>query len=176
VFIFVALVFALAKTGSIIVQRVNVDRAIIGALLFTSAVFFTANSVTSPYEEPWTWGRQNPVDIARLDLAELVPDDAVVRASDKMLPLLSERVALLEFSPPAKYDDRLGGDAVRNVNWFIFDRSEVPAGWIGVDILDFQADIRVGQRFVQVYDNAGIEAYVTPAEAERQGLVSLTQE
>ena len=175
-FIFVALVFALAKTGSIIVQRVNVDRAIIGALLFTSVVFFTANSVTSPYEEPWSWGRQNPVDIARLELAELVPEDAVVRASEKMLPLLSERIALLEFSPPSEYDDRLGGDAVRNVNWFIFDRSEVPAGWIGVDILDFQADIRVGQRFVQVYSNAGIEAYVTPAEAERQGLVSLTQE
>ena len=176
VFIFVALIFALAKTGSIIVQRVNVDRAIIGALLFTSVVFFTANSVTSPYEEPWAWGRQNPVDVARLELAELVPDDAVVRASEKMLPLLSERIALLEFSPPSEYDDRLGGDAVRNVNWFIFDRSEVPAGWIGVDILDFQADIRVGQRFVQVYSNAGIEAYVTPAEAERQGLVSLTQE
>ena len=96
VFIFVALVFALAKTGSIIVQRVNVDRAIIGALLFTSVVFFAANSVTSPYEEPWTWGRQNPVDVARLELAEIVPDDAVVRASEKMLPLLSERIALLE--------------------------------------------------------------------------------
>ncbi len=175
-FIFVALVFALAKTGSIIVQRVNVDRAIIGALLFTSVVFFTANSVTSPYEEPWGWGRQNPVDIARLELADLVPDDAVVRASEKMLPLLSERVALLEFSPPEEYDDRLGAEVVRNVNWFIFDRSEVPPGWIGVDILDFQADIRVGQRFVQVYSNAGIEAYVTPEEAERLGLESLAPE
>ncbi len=173
VFIFVALVFALAKTGSIIVQRVNVDRAIIGALLFTSVVFFAANSVTSPYEEPWTWGRQNPVDVARLELAEIVPDDAVVRASEKMLPLLSERIALLEFSPPEEYDDRLGSEAVRSVNWFIFDRSEVPRGWIGVDILDFQADIRVGQRFVKVYSNAGIEAYVTPAEAEKEGLTSL---
>ncbi len=50
---------------------------------------------------------------------------------------------------------------------------EVPRGWIGVDILDFQADIRVGQRFVKVYSNAGIEAYVTPAEAEKEGLTSL---
>ena len=163
----------MAKTGSIIVQRVNVDRAIIGALLFTSVVFFAANSVASPYEEPWTWGRQNPVDVARLELAEIVPDDAVVRASEKMLPLLSERIALLEFSPPEEYDDRLGSEAVRSVNWFIFDRSEVPRGWIGVDILDFQADIRVGQRFVKVYSNAGIEAYVTPAEAEKEGLTSL---
>jgi len=176
VFIFVALVFALAKTGSIVVQRVNVDRAVIGALLFTATVFFAANSVASPYEEPWDWGRRNPVDVARLELAEMVPQDAVVRASDKMLPLLTERVALLEFSPPQEYDDRLGSDAVRNVNWFIFDRSEVPNGWIGVDILDFQADIRVGQRFVQVYSKAGIEAYVTPSEVERLGLNPLTQE
>mgnify|MGYP001596086591 FL=1 len=173
-FVFIALVFALAKTGSIIVQRVNVDRAIIGALLFTSAVFFSANSVTSPYEEPWSWGRQNPIDVARLEVAELVPEDAVVRASGKILPLLSERTALLEFSLPDQYDDRLGSEAVRNVNWFIFDRSEVPQGWIGVDILDFQADIRVGQRFVQIYSNAGIEAYVTPSEVEKYRLTSLS--
>ena len=176
VFIFVALVFALAKTGRIVVQRVNVERGVIGALLFTAAVFFAANSVASPYEEPWSWGRRNTVDIARLEVAEMVPANAVVRASEKMLPLLTERVALMEFSPPEEYDDRLGTEAVRNVNWFIFDRSEVPNGWIGVDILDFQADIRVGQRFVQVYSNAGIEAYVTPLEAGKHGLVPLSQE
>ncbi len=176
IFIFVALVFALAKTGNIVVQRVNVDRTVVGALLFTAAVFFTANSVASPYEEPWSWGRRNPVDIARLEVAEMVPNNAVVRASDKILPLLTERIALLEFTPPAEYDDRLGQEAVRNVNWFIFDRSELPRGWIGVDILDFQADIRVGQRFVQVYSTAGIEAYVTPEEAEKYGLTTISQE
>jgi uncharacterized membrane protein len=176
VFIFVALVFALAKTGNIVVQRVNVDRAVIGALIFTAAVFFTANSISSPYEEPWSWGRRDPVDIARLEVAEMVPEDAVVRASQKILPLLTERVGLHEFNLPEEYDDRLGGEAVRNVNWFIFDRSEVPRDWNGVDILDFQADIRVGQRFVQVYSNSGIEAYVTPMEAQRQGLNPLTND
>ena len=167
---FVALVFAIQKTGRVIVQRVNVDRTVLGALLITAAVFFVANSATSPYEDPWAWGRRQPVDVARLEVADLIPDDAVVRAAPKMLPLLTERIALWEFELPEKYDDRLGTEAVRNVNWFIFDRSEVPIGWTGVDILDFQADLRISQRFVRVYNNSGIEAYATPQAAALLGL------
>ncbi|HJM98512.1 MAG TPA: hypothetical protein QF776_10125, partial [Acidimicrobiales bacterium] len=68
------------------------------------------------------------------------------------------------------YDDGLASEAVRNVNWFIFYRSEVPMGWTGVDILDFQADLRITQRFVQVYDNSGIEAYATPQTVASLGL------
>ena len=167
---FIALIFAIQKTGRVIVQRVNVDRTVLGALLITAAVFFVANSATSPYEDPWAWGRRQPVDVARLEVAELIPDDAVVRAAPKMLPLLTERIALWEFELPDKYDDRLGTEAVRNVNWFIFDRTEVPIGWTGVDILDFQADLRISQRFVRVYDNSGIEAYATPQAAASLGL------
>ena len=167
---FIALIFAIQKTGRVIVQRVNVDRTVLGALLITAAVFFVANSATSPYEDPWAWGRRQPVDVARLEVAELIPDDAVVRAAPKMLPLLTERIALWEFELPDKYDDRLGTEAVRNVNWFIFDRTEVPIGWTGVDILDSQADLRISQRFVRVYDNSGIEAYATPQAAASLGL------
>ncbi|MEG3586631.1 MAG: DUF2079 domain-containing protein [Actinomycetota bacterium] len=170
---FVALIFAIQKTGRVIVQRVNVDRTVLGALLITAAVFFVANSVTSPYEDPWAWGRRQPVDVARLEVADLIPDDAVVRAAPKMLPLLTERIALWEFELPEEYDDRLGSEAVRNVNWFIFDRSEVPIGWTGVDILDFQADLRISQRFVRVYDKSGIEAYATPQVATSLGLQSI---
>ena len=75
-----------------------------------------------------------------------------------------------EFNLPEIYDDGLASEAVRNVNWFIFDRSEVPIGWTGVDILDFQADLRITQRFVQVYDNSGIEAYATPQTVASLGL------
>ena len=170
---FVALIFAVRKTGSVIVQRVNVDRTVLGALLISGAGFFTANSPSSFYEDPWAWGRQQPVDIARLEVTELIPDDAVVRSSPKLLPLLTERVALWEFTLPQQYDDRLGNEAVRNVNWFIFDRSEVPIAWTGVDILDFQADLKISQRFVQVYESAGVEVYVTPQEALSLGLEAI---
>ena len=167
---FIALVFALRKTGRIIVQRVNVDRTVIGALLITASVFFVSNSVASPYEDPWEWGRRQPVDQARLDVAELIPEEAVVRAAPKLLPLLTERVALWECQVPEHYDDKLAEDAVRNVDWFIFDRTEVPVAWTGVDVLDFQSELKVSKRFVQVFNEAGIEAYVTPQAAVAAGL------
>ena len=167
---FIALVFALRKTGRIIVQRVNVDRTVIGALLITASVFFVSNSVASPYEDPWEWGRRQPVDQARLDVAELIPEEAVVRAAPKLLPLLTERVALWEFQVPENYDDKLAEDAVRNVDWFIFDRTEVPVAWTGVDVLDFQSELKVSNRFVQVFNEAGIEAYATPQAAVAAGL------
>ena len=167
---FIALIFALRKTGRVIVQRVNVDRTVLGALLITAAVFFVVNSAASPYEDPWGWGRRQPVDVARLEVAELVPEDAVVRSAPKLLPLLTERVALWEFNLPDEYDDGLASEAVRNVNWFIFDRSEVPIGWTGVDILDFQADLKITQGFVQVYDKSGIEVYVTPQSVKSLNL------
>jgi len=167
---FIALVFALRKTGRIIVQRVNVDRTVIGALLITASVFFVSNSVASPYEDPWEWGRRQPVDQARLDVAELIPEEAVVRAAPKLLPLLTERVALWEFQVPENYDDKLAEDAVRNVDWFIFDRTEVPVAWTGVDVLDFQSELKVSKRFVQVFNESGIEAYVTPQAALAAGL------
>ena len=167
---FIALVFALRKTGRIIVQRVNVDRTVIGALLITASVFFVSNSVASPYEDPWEWGRRQPVAQARRAVAELIPEEAVVRAAPKLLPLLTERVALWEFQVPENYDDKLAEDAVRNVDWFIFDRTEVPVAWTGVDVLDFQSELKVSKRFVQVFNEAGIEAYVTPQAAVAAGL------
>ena len=167
---FIALVFALRKTGRIIVQRVNVDRTVIGALLITASVFFVSNSVASPYEDPWEWGRRQPVDQARLEVAELIPEGAVVRAAPKLLPLLTERIALWEFQIPEKYDDELAEGAVRNVDWFIFDRTELPVAWTRVDVLDFQSDLKVSKRFVQVFNKAGIEAYVTPQAAMGAGL------
>ena len=121
--------------------------------------------MASPYEDPWEWGRRQPVDQARLEVAELIPEEAVVRASPKLRPLLTERVALWEFEVPETYDDQLADDAVRNVDWFVFDRTEVPIVWTGVDVLDFQSDLKVNKRFVRVFNKAGIEAYVTPQAA-----------
>ena len=115
-------------------------------------------------------GRRQPVDQARLEVAELIPEEAVVRASPKLLPLLTERIALWEFEIPETYDDQLADDAVRNVDWFVFDRTEVPIAWTGVDVLDFQSDLKVSKRFVRVFNEAGIEAYVTPQAAKVAGL------
>jgi len=71
---------------------------------------------------------------------------------------------------PDNYGDQLADDAVRNVDWFIFDRTEIPVTWTGVDILDFQSDLRVSKRFVRVFNESGIEAYATPNAVQLAGL------
>lgn len=166
-FIFVALVFALARTGRVIVQKVNVDRRVIGALIFTSAVFFAADSVTSPYEDPWAWGRRDVVDAARLDAAELIPEDAVVRATPKVLPLLTERVGLLEFDPPED-NTTVHREAVERVNWLVFDRAEAPT-WTALEALSFCQGV-LGLGWIQVFNAEQVHVYTTQAEAARVGL------
>ena len=49
-----------------------------------------------PTSEPWDWGGRDAADGARLDAADLVPDDEAVRASPSMLPMLAERLKVYE--------------------------------------------------------------------------------
>ncbi len=170
-FIFVALVFGLAKTGRVVVQKVNVDRRVIGALLFTSTVFFVQDAVTSPYERPWSWGRQDGADEARFEAADLVPDDAVVRASPKMLPMLTERPGLFELSlpnEPNSFDIELVDRAAEGVNWLVFDRDEV-SEWETVEVRRFC--IRLDDAgWVPVLREAGIQVYTFADIATDRGL------
>lgn len=171
-FIFVALVFGLAKTGRIVVERVNVDRRVVGALVFTAAVFFAADAVTSPYEKPWGWGTRDVVDEARLEVRDLIPADGVVRAAPKMLPLLTERVGLFELDLP----DNSSGEAAdladvasEGVNWIVFDQAEVPS-WVGTQgILAFCQTLALAG-WVPVTRDDGVFTYTFADEAERLGL------
>lgn len=171
-FVFVALTFGLAKTGRVIVQKVNVDRRLIGALMFTAAVFFVRDAVTSPYQEPWSWGRQDGVDESRLAVADIIPDDAVVRAAPKMLPLLTERPGLFELEIPEDPDaDAIGvlvTEATDRVNWIVFDRAEAVA-WDDSRVL--QLCTRLGlEGWVPVARARGVFAYTFADEAVRLGL------
>jgi Predicted membrane protein (DUF2079) len=170
-FVFVALIFALAKTGRVVVQLVNVDKRFVVALLLTSSVFFVADSVTSPYAEPWSWGRRDLVDSARLEAAEMIPDDAVVRAAPTLLPLLTERVGLFELDAPPIYDSNVGPTVIEGSNWIVFDRTAVP-GWSSLNMLDFRTAILVTARFEQVYGDrdSEIQVFALPSEVERLGL------
>jgi len=73
VFVFVATVFALKRTGRILVKQVRVERRIILALLLTALVFFVRDSSTSPYQEPWQWGEQDQIDVARIRAVDSIP-------------------------------------------------------------------------------------------------------
>lgn len=177
-FVFVALTFGIAKTGRVIVQKVNVDRRLISALVFTAAVFFARDAVTSPYEEPWSWGRQDGVDQARLDTADLIPDDAVVRAAPKLLPLITERVGLFElFTPASRADDvpAVARDAAVGVNWIVFDRTEVRDAWNDFQQGQFCARL-VGDGWVPVSRAAGVEVYTFETIAIDLGLAPVLED
>ena len=64
---FVATVFALQRTGRVLVERYRVDRRVVLSLVLTASVFFVVDSASSLYEKPWGWGRQDVVDGVRLD-------------------------------------------------------------------------------------------------------------
>lgn len=138
-FVFIALVFGIAKTGRVVVQKVNIDRRLLGALVFTAMVFFVRDAVTSPYEEPWAWGRQDALDGARFAAADVIPDEAVVRAAPKVLPLITERIGLFELRLPNSRGDeaiRVADEAAEGVNWIVLDATEVP-DWDSVQISRF---------------------------------------
>lgn len=95
-FVFLATAMALSRIGTRTIDRVRVDRRVLGALLLAALVFFVRDSATSPYREPWQLGRRDAVDTARLDAVAHIGDGDAVRASPALLPLLAERVHLYE--------------------------------------------------------------------------------
>lgn len=153
-FVFVATAFALAKIGRRSIERVNVDRRVLTALLFASAVFFVRDSPASPYEEPWAWGVRDITDQARLDAADAVPEGDSVRASPTLLPLLAQRAAVYEL-------DTTGNPHVRraseNVDAIVLDAEAAP-DWDDEDRRRFQEGLaELG--FDEVFARSGITVY-----------------
>lgn len=191
VFVFVATVFALKRTGRILVKRVRVERRIILALLVTALVFFVRDSSTTPYTKPWDWGGRDQTDLALVQATEMVPIGEPVRATAAALPLLAERLGVyaLDFDT-GKFDgedptvavpfderiDQIVAAATANVDWLIID--------LGVDAVDAIGDapgtmrVRLGQagwqvqpelsgdRRIEVYKFTGVIAAPSVAQEE----------
>ena len=139
-FVFVSVVFALARSGRVLVERVNVDRRLLTALVLTASLFFLRDAPSSLYEQPWDWGRQDNLDVARHDAANMIPVEASVRASEQVLPLLSDRTRLYELqaldSPSAT-----AIAATTAVEWIVFDTESAPQ-WSSLDVESFDLDLR----------------------------------
>jgi hypothetical protein len=95
-FVFIALVFALERSGTLSVSRVNVDRRLVLALFAGALLLFIAESPTSPYQEPWSWGSRDAVDGARSEAAERIEPNAAVAVSPTATALVAERADVLE--------------------------------------------------------------------------------
>jgi len=133
--------------------------------------------VTSPYEEPWAWGRQDGVDAARLSVPDVIPDSAVVRAAPKVLPLLTERVGLFELELPTeprleRAAPALAEEAAVGVNWVVFDGSELvaPVGrWSDLEVFQFCSEFEKNG-WVPVVRDAGVVVFTFADDAARLGL------
>ena len=90
-FVFIAATYALMRIGTPGVSRILVDRRVLTVLVLTAVVFFVRDAASSPYEEPWEWGRRSPVDVARVSASILIGDDARVIVPAEVYPLVADR-------------------------------------------------------------------------------------
>ncbi|GIT00098.1 MAG: hypothetical protein CM1200mP26_18100 [Acidimicrobiales bacterium] len=84
-FVFIAATYALMRIGTQGVSRIHVDRRVLMVLVLTATVFFVRDAASSPYEEPWDWGRRTSTDVARVSTSVLVGDDARVMVSPEVI-------------------------------------------------------------------------------------------
>lgn len=156
-FVFVATVFALKRSGNVLVERVNVDKRLLLALVLTASVFFVLDAATSPYERPWEWGRLDAADGARLEAVEFIPEDAAVRSSPRLLPRLAERTRLYELVTDTADGRDAVPDAVLDVEWIILDLDSAP---LWTDTLEQQRfALGLGPGWEEVYGQQGVFVY-----------------
>ncbi|MYB25258.1 MAG: DUF2079 domain-containing protein [Acidimicrobiia bacterium] len=119
-FVLVATTFALRRAGAMLVRRVRVNRRLVITLLLAAAVFFVGDAASSPFNTPWQWTR-DAADRDRLAATEQIPDDAAVRASPHLLPLLAERNVLFELDTAGSSARADAQPATEGVGWIALD-------------------------------------------------------
>ena len=172
-FVLVATTFALRRAGAVLVRRVRVNRRLVITLLLATAIFFVRDAASSPFHSPWNWTR-DAADQDRLAAVEQIPDEAAVRASPHLLPLLAERNVLFELETDGSSARADAQQAVEGVGWIALDLSSA-AQW-GSDVLEVERfDTTLRQRGwerifaaeqVRIYRYAGAGAAALSAAPE----------
>ena len=157
VFAFVAAIFALNRMGRRSIERVVVDRRVLIALVVGAIGFFCTDAVNSPYQRPWSWGREDVSDHARHEVADSLAESLPVRASPTMLPLLAERPAVypLGVTPDARA-------ATARVDRVVVTDQDVQ--WTADQWQQFRGGMAL-QQFVLIYDRAGVKVYTRLSSA-----------
>ena len=155
VLVFVAATWALTRIGTSGFSRVMVDRRVLAVLVLTASVFFVRDAASSPYEEPWAWGRRDTIDLARVAATGWVGDDARVLMAPTVYPLLAERETanVLRLDKPMIPDVTLLSD----VDVLIFDENELD--WFRSAVRDFE-DGMVALGFTRRYESEGIQVWI----------------
>lgn len=153
-FIFVATAMALAKAGTMGVEKIRVDRRVLGALLLASTVFFVLDADSSPYREPWRWGGRDAVDQARLEAADRIHPQASVRGTPEMVPLLADRRDVYVLDTERRPHVRL---AVADVEFVVVDASAVP-NWTDDERRLFREGLD-RQGYQRIFNDEGVEVF-----------------
>ena len=90
-FVFIGAVYALTRVGVPGVKRILVDKRVLAVLALTAVVFFIRDAASSPYEQPWDWGRRDVSDVARIDAADSLENYDRVLAHPSIFNLVAER-------------------------------------------------------------------------------------
>lgn len=154
-FVFLATTMALSRIGTRTIDRVRVDRRVLGALLLAATVFFVRDSATSPYRAPWQLGGRDATDEARLEAVDRVEAGDAVRASPALLPLLAERPEL--FPLDAGSHPHVRRASADDVDVVILDE-EAATEWDDDDLRSFH-DGMVALGFRRVFTSEGIQVY-----------------
>ncbi|MGY6499649.1 MAG: DUF2079 domain-containing protein [Acidimicrobiales bacterium] len=155
VFTFVVLPFALAKVGRRNIERITVDRRILGGLCLAAAVFFVLDSPTSPYARPWEWGGRSLTDQARLEAIALVePGDAVRVAVPPAAELASRRqITVVPDLRSLRAEQLLEGEP----DVILLDPT-VTGSWSSLRRA-LLAEVLEAEGFERVYARAGVELF-----------------
>jgi len=152
-FAFLSTTFALRRLGRVGVERVNVDRRILTAIVLASLAFFAQASAATPYLEPWTWGGRQLSDLARLEVSESIRDDDRVRSEPKSLLLIAERSELSMLDPTVHRDARA---VAAEVDAIVLDLAQLEAAdWSPEEIDELLVGLRT-RAFVVTVERDGI--------------------
>ena len=132
-FVMIAAAYALQRLGRRGVSRVLVDRRILSVLVLTALVFFVRDAASSPYEQPWDWGRRDAVDTARLTAVGMVERWDRVLATPTVFPLVAERTTALVLKDDTPFLPDL--ELVAGIDVVIFD--ETAANWARSSVRGF---------------------------------------
>lgn len=154
-FIFLATAFALARIGRMGVEKITVDRRVLGALLLAGTVFFIRDAASSPYRQPWDWGGRDIVDYARIQAADRIEPGASARVSPSMATELARRPRLYTLAPGERPDPNA---AAAGVDVIVLDDRQVPQ-WTDVERQVFRLGLD-SLGFDQVSADQGIELFV----------------
>ena len=150
-FLFVAAAFALSRAGRIRGKRTLIDPRVLGAIVLTVLVFFIRDSISSPYQRPWSWSRRDVSDLALVSAVDELPSDALVRASSSVLPQVAERRRVFELDTSDEFVR--AGAAAEGVNVIVLDLAQAPE-WEIAQVITFSEELdRLGFDQASAADN-----------------------